>query len=352
MSETSDTTEYRQLFESQLGADLKTLERIGAGRNSRVYRLVRADGRLCLAKVYHRHKEDRRDRLGAEFGGLTFLWQNGIRAIPEPLACDPEHGFALYEYIHGDTIEPHQIRVVDIDRAVEFLVALEDLKMRPKASDLPSASEACFTVADIIAGVQQRVARLSEVPENDILATDLHRFLNEEFTPFFERIKLWSRSRLERAGLSVNRELPLHERTLSPSDFGFHNALRRPDGSLTFLDFEYFGWDDPAKMIVDFLFHPGMALSMDHRKRFLDAILKHFRALGPLPARVSAVYPLFGLKWCLILLNEFVPVDLARRDFAGGTQTDLEHRRADQLAKAVNMMTEVKQRYESDSLFD
>src|ERR1700680_1391707 len=45
------------------------------------------------------------------------------------------------------------------------------------------------------------------------------------------------------AGLAFDAELPQEWRSLVPSDFGFHNSLRRPDGSLAFLDFEYFGWD-------------------------------------------------------------------------------------------------------------
>ena len=53
------------------------------------------------------------------------------------------------------------------------------------------------------------------------------------------------------------RSFPQRLRVLSPSDFGFHNALRRPDGTIVFVDFEYFGWDDPAKMMADAMLHPG-----------------------------------------------------------------------------------------------
>ena len=41
------------------------------------------------------------------------------------------------------------------------------------------------------------------------------------------------------------------QRALSPSDFGLHNALRGQDGQLRFVDFEYFGWDDPVKLVSD-----------------------------------------------------------------------------------------------------
>src|SRR5258708_29751946 len=40
--------------------------------------------------------------------------------------------------------------------------------------------------------------------------------------------------------------------------FGFHNALLRPSQELCFLDFEYAGHDDPAKMVGDFFSQPAI----------------------------------------------------------------------------------------------
>ena len=57
-----------------------------------------------------------------------------------------------------------------------------------------------------------------------------------------------------------------------PSDFGFHNSLRREDGSLAFVDFEYFGWDDPVKLTADILLHPGSPLAASQRRRFRQAV--------------------------------------------------------------------------------
>src|SRR5690606_1492036 len=64
------------------------------------------------------------------------------------------------------------------------------------------------------------------------------------------------------------KELAPRFRLLSPSDFGFHNMLRRDDGSLAFIDFEYFGWDDPAKLAADFLLHAGHKLTPALAARF------------------------------------------------------------------------------------
>jgi hypothetical protein len=131
------------------------------------------------------------------------------------------------------------------------------------------------------------------------------------------------------------RDLDFRHRTLSPSDFGFHNALLRRGGGLVFLDLEYFGWDDPVKLISDFLLHPGMSLSFASKQRYAAAMLHEFPEAA---ARFEAVHPMYGLKWCLIVLNEFLPAHLARRKFAGLTDREIETRQSEQLIKARTLL--------------
>ena len=133
---------------------------------------------------------------------------------------------------------------------------------------------------------------------------------------------------------------------MSPSDYGFHNALRQDNGELVFLDFEYFGWDDPAKMISDFLLHPARMIDFSLKQQFFSEILAGFSENKTLSTRVKIVYPLFGIKWCLILLNEFIPEQLLRRGFADINPIDKRERQAQQLAKAKQMLTQIKGDYE------
>ena len=68
-------------------------------------------------------------------------------------------------------------------------------------------------------------------------------------------------------GLSMSAALPKETRCLSPSDFGFHNALLEATGKLRFVDFEYAGWDDPAKT--------GVRLFLPARRAGAGPILGH-----------------------------------------------------------------------------
>ena len=72
-------------------------------------------------------------------------------------------------------------------------------------------------------------------------------------------------------GLDFITELAQEKRSLVPADFGFHNSLRQGDGSLAYVDFEYFGWDDPVKLTADILLHPGVPLGAAQRERFRSA---------------------------------------------------------------------------------
>src|SRR4029077_7566663 len=96
-------------------------------------------------------------------------------------------------------------------------------------------------------------------------------------------------------------------------------SLRRPDGALAFLDFEYFGWDDPWKLTADILLHPGRPLEATRRQRFRPAATRLYGGDPAFANRLSAYLPLFGLRWVLILLNEFIPERWQRRVLAGET---------------------------------
>jgi thiamine kinase-like enzyme len=170
--------------------------------------------------------------------------------------------------------------------------------------------------------------------------------LVEEYIPCLTEIRRWCELKLKSDGQSFSAELKPHERTLSPSDFGFHNALRRPTGQIVFVDFEYFGWDDPAKMISDFLLHPAMDLSDVLKGRFLDNIFQGYQDYPHLAGRVAMVYSLWALKWCLILLNEFVPEHLGRRGFASERPLNESELQSQQLSKARRMLRDVMDNYQ------
>lgn len=319
-----------------LGKRVQSLARIGRGGNSKVYRVLCEDGTGYAAKFYFQRTMDGLDRLEVEFGGLSFLWQKGARWIPRPIAADAASQIGVYEFIEGDAIDSGAVSERDIEAMVSFASHMKRLMNEGDAEALPHAAEACFSLQALYDSVLRRLQRLNAVRGECASHVALHEFLSAELAPALESVA----GRIQdRSGAPAWRaELAPSAWTLSPSDFGFHNALRRPDGSLVLLDFEYFGKDDPAKMIADFVLHPGMHLTESVKQRYVTGMLECFRADSGLPARLNAAYPLYGLKWCAILLNEFVPRFLERREFAVEDGALQEEVRMRQLGKARGML--------------
>jgi Phosphotransferase enzyme family len=337
-------SEIASVVSSILMKEIAAIERVTGGGNNQVYKTTVEDDLSYAIKVYF--KDDRRNRLKFEFSSLSFLWQNGITCVPQPIGMDEASGCAIYEYICGQKITQPDIKAEDIDALVNFLVQLDGIKTCAGSRSLPLASDSCFSVREVVAGVEQRLLRLSQIPDSEERYPELHCFLNNDFIPYFHETVRWCQSQLERSQVSFTAEIGFEEQILSPSDFGFHNALRRSNGQIVFLDFEYFGWDDPAKAISDILWHPGMKLSAPFKQRFRDRVLANFIHYRHLTKRVEIVYPLCGLKWCLLVLNEFVPEYSIRRGFANASDFDLSKRQAEQLAKAKHILGQIIEEHE------
>jgi hypothetical protein len=315
-----------------LGKSVESVERVRAGRNSRVFRLKADDSIQYVCKLYFGI-----DRLRTEFSGLTFLWDNGERAVPRPLVADEGVACAIYEHIDGSPVL-RSTEESDIEQAVAFLMRLRSYADRDGSDLLPPAAEACFSVEAIITNIRSRLSRLTEVQDEHQL---LRSYLQDEFAPALMEME----NSLDAGGLALNTELERQERTLSSSDFGFHNAIRRPDGEIAFVDFEYFGWDDPAKLMSDFMLHPAMQLSDVLKKRFFEGTVACFQKFGPVARRLQNVYPLFALKWCMILLNEFLPDQMERREFAIEQPQDRGESQSMQLQKARKMLSKVNNEF-------
>lgn len=316
------------IAETLLGVRATRAELVRGGGNNRIYRVETESGPIAL-KGYKVTDGDPRDRLGAEWAALDLVSRHLPGRVPRPVARDPATGWAAYEWIDGAKVADPT--AAEIDTAVDFLKGLLALRRLPVARDLALASEAILSFAELMTQIGRRLQRLTAVPE---LPDDVRAFVEDGIRPAL--------ARMSQATFEPTAELPHDRRVLSPSDFGFHNALRRPDGTLVFLDFEYFGWDDPTKLASDIHWHPGMALSAVGRARFADGLASIFGDDPGYARRLSVYRPLIGLRWCLILLNEFLPQGLARRRHAGQAE-DVAAARTRQLAKARALYSEVIQ---------
>jgi len=206
-----------------------SLEPLAGGGNNRVVR-VGAKGASFLLKAYFQHPDDPRDRLGTEFAFSRFAWNNGVRGLPEPIASDSQNNLALYEFVGGRQLQPDEVTEAAVDRAIAFYRDLNRCKLLPEAQLLPKASEACFSIAEHLHCVDRRLERLKTVgaaTECDRQAAD---FIHNQLCEVWSRALELVGDRASRSGLTSDAEIPPQDKCLSPSDFGFHNAILSESG--------------------------------------------------------------------------------------------------------------------------
>jgi hypothetical protein len=293
---------------------------------------VLARGRRFALKQYFATEGDRRDRLATEVDALELMAGGGVVAIPRVIAVDHENNCVAMTWIDG--VVPGNIRDTDIDQALAFLTEVHGLVLAPAFPPTRLASEACLYGAELERQIDTRLQRLRALAGSE---PALGAFLHGRYAPALTRMIAQAKG----TTLDFNAPLSQERRTLVAADFGFHNALRRLDGSLVFVDFEYFGWDDPVKLTADILLHPGSTMGAVQGQRFRRGAEALFGADPSFGLRLATLYPLFGLRWVLILLNEFLP-DRWHRRLLAGEGSDWAEAKARQLGRAVELLNRVE----------
>lgn len=306
---------------------------IGGG-NNRTYRITAGNG-IFAAKQYFRHEGDSRDRLATEFAFLSYANKVAPGFAPKPYAMDEGGGIALHEFVEGQALQPGEIGLPEVQQAAGFFQALNLPAARNEALLLPVASEACFSIQRHVDLIGQRLARLNEIAQRDAEDRQALRLV-QKLTAHWQELVTAIAAKAAEAGVDPSKELEATQRCISPSDFGFHNALREADGNIRFLDFEYAGWDDPAKMTGDFFAQLALPVPEILFDYFVQACVAPFVRPAQLIKRAELLRPLYRVKWCCIALNVFLPVHIARRQFADPCLDETNLKRT-QLAKACTL---------------
>ena len=92
---------------------------------------------------------------------------------------------------------------------------------------------------------------------------------------------------------------------LSIVDFGINNVIINKN-KLFFIDFEFFGIDNPVHLISDTIAHPANNLNLQEQIIFLENLIKSHNNTEEIINAFNGTNILFDIKWCLIMLNPFL----------------------------------------------
>lgn len=292
--------EVKGIASSLCGTANVTVSPIEGGRNSRIYR-VENNGHVFALKFFRPDKDGKRERFEAETTALSLFAEGGIDLTPRVIAKDKPNNCVLMEWIEGRRVESYGAQ--EIKALVTFLMAVHNIAHRGFNREIRRATEACLNGGEILRQINSRLSRLQDAKNQ---YPRLREFIEDEFSPALNKISHWSQKQYRGLGLNFSENISFEQQTLSLVDFGFHNVLRK-DHKFYFLDFEFFGWDDPVKLVADTLQHPGMALDDEKKQVLFSGLTEIFDHDEMFLARLKLLYPLFGLKWCMIMLNQFLP---------------------------------------------
>jgi len=277
------------------------------GANSQVFLLEGCDGLRFCAKLHPLEADGSSPRYDREKRFYEAARQNGKGWMPGDVYWDDVWRVGCFEFIAGTPVA--EATIEDVGQAGEFIRVLQCVDR----GGLKPASEAALNPEDHVAMVDRRLAAMEAITDGE--AAD---FVANELRPRWEKL----RCRVDSRPSAV---------ILSPSDFGFHNALRRPSGRLCFFDFEHAGLDDPAKLVCDFFVRPEANLPFE----WVDVFCQAAGFCEDVRTRALELADLQRIKWACIVLNEFAEEGRRRRGFAG---VDMAGRRETQLSKARALM--------------
>jgi hypothetical protein len=306
--------------------------------NNRICKIEMKSGQKYVVKQYLQLKGDSRPRLKAEFEHLKALWEVGFRNIPQTFAR--EESRAVYSLIEGMSIKI--VGSGEMAKVLSFLTRLSDDSSKLSGFSILPGSDSRICLGDYIDQVEKRYDRIIWGAKNSEWEKEIHEFMTQSILPHKEFIFNKFYDSIECLGWDAQRPFQENEQMFCPSDLGFHNILSdtHNQGELFFLDFEYSGWDDPAKLLADFFHHVGQQVSWEHKWYLLEQFAAHRKQDPDFMRRWETIVDLIGLEWVLIVLNVIDPNEMERKRFANPNldPADLIKTR---LVKATQMIHEM-----------
>jgi hypothetical protein len=242
----------------ELGADKSSVRAMGGGLNNDVFFCREKNGPSAWV-IKHLPLSDSKDfdRFKAEVEFLKFVEVACPKRAPRLVCFNEDERYMVLEHIDGQRFsEGSAVSKKDIIEACMFFQELNSDRDLANKMVSMRAADGFKCLSEHMENVRARRENMGtghlpnevQLRLGDVLAR-ISRAVGEEY------------EFVEREVKSGNCEDDIDEDLLrlSPSDFGFHNSLRTKLG-IVFLDFEFAGWDDPTKTLIDFELQPRASI--------------------------------------------------------------------------------------------
>lgn len=320
-------------FQKYFNQKILNVSKISHKGNNQIFKLLFENKEQFLLKKYSKIHMDNWKRGKTEFNVLSFLWKKGLREIPKPIYFDDKENIAIYSFEEGILLKPEKISENEINNALNFLIKLHNFKEKDKKLFNP-ASSACLCFNDYLEVIDRRFKIVSNYKPKNFIERKAKKLLDKKIHPKIIKLKKEFIEKINKENLK--KEFPLSEQVLTPADFGFHNILFN-DGEYKFIDFEYFGRDDPARQILDFIHHDkSKNINSNLKNKFVEEYIKIRKLSDSFKKRLKLLDPLIGMTWVLIYLNVLSDNYIKHIKFSQGNVKKIIKERIKKAEKKLN----------------
>ena len=237
-----------------LGKDFELTDKRSGESNHNF--IIEAEGEKYVLRVSR--NVSRRSRLREEAEALKFLEENGVENIPrKEWFGETEIGAVLIETYVGKTdLEGRDFTKEELKKSAELLAEIHSIPITEYNEFFSTEKEEKASLREIYA---TEYKKWSERPYREYLET------GEEKDERIEKAYKEQEQLFENVPDVDVEQRPVH------GDLGFN--VRRSDGEIFFVDWEYFTAGYPGHDIVYFFEHEG--LDMEQREIFLEEYRKH-----------------------------------------------------------------------------
>jgi hypothetical protein len=242
----------------------------------------------------------------AEVDFLNYACLVAPHYVPQLVHQDFSMRCIVMECLQGKRYPEGEVpQLSDIEAAIDFFRLLNaDLNTARKYIWL-DAAEGFSRLSDHLDNIEKRLNLMETDHLPREVQTQATKLLNEVKVAFEAAI---NRTEWTIAAGTVADGLDPDKFRVSPSDFGFHNAVRTITGP-KFIDFEFAGWDDPAKTAADFVLQPRVPTGNP-----LPSLLKasNCHQMKEIKQRCKVLGSVLRIKWLCIILSVLEPARLTR----------------------------------------
>lgn len=268
------------------------ISRLAGGINNPTYLLRNESTRIVLKKITT-DSTPIFDRYLAEKQFLHLANTLGDINTPKLIDCYDAERILILEYLGPD----ENIDVIKIDKqrindCIKFIHKINSKTELSKEIVQQRAADCYLDLSGHIKNINSRILNfnvhhLSDEYKNN--AAELLFLLNKKWQILKEDTLKYIQINPDKNNIDKSFLI------ISPSDFGFHNVITSK-GTNYFIDFEFSGWDDPAKLYCDFILQPKIPIpKCFHALIRIELMNKNY--LIKYNDRIDILYKLLEFKW-------------------------------------------------------